>query len=146
MQVVKSAEVRAQDERLGKINRGYLLLVGFTHGDHLPLVKKMAEKVLSLRIFPDEKGQTNKSIYDVQGEILSVSQFTLYGSVKNGRRPSFTNSLPGSEAAKLYEAFNRYLRELYGPIQTGRFSADMEVELINDGPFTILLDSEELYG
>lgn len=146
MQVVNEARVTAHDQLLGEINKGYLLLVGFTHGDDMPLVKKMTEKLLSLRLFPDENGATNLSLSDIKGEILSVSQFTLYGSLKKGRRPSFTNSLPGSESKQLYDYFNQCLKELHGPIQTGEFGADMQVSLVNNGPFTILLDSEELYG
>ncbi|MGD9813546.1 MAG: D-aminoacyl-tRNA deacylase [Bacilli bacterium] len=146
VQVVQKARVIVNEEVVGQIGRGFLLFVGFTLGDEEQLVEKMAQKVLALRLFPDAKGATNKALDDVQGEILSVSQFTLYGDVSNGRRPSFTKALNGQDALKLFEEFNRTLEKVHGKIATGVFGKAMQVELINDGPFTLLLDSKEIYG
>jgi D-aminoacyl-tRNA deacylase len=146
LQNVLKADVRIHDQIVGHIGHGFLLLVGFTHGDHEELCRTMAEKVLGLRLFADERGLTNKSINDIHGEILSVSQFTLYGDVRKGRRPSFTEALAPLEAAHLYDYFNQCLEALIGPIQKGVFGGDMEVSLVNEGPFTMMLDSKELYG
>lgn len=142
---VKEAKVVINEETVGAINRGYLLLVGFTQGDNEEIVKKMVDKMLSLRVFPDENGKTNLSLQDVNGEILSVSQFTLYADVQKGRRPSFVSALIPDEATKLYDYFNNYIEKIVGhKIPTGVFGADMKVYSINDGPFTLLLDSKEI--
>lgn len=146
MQNVLSAEVKVKDVTVGAIGRGFLLFVGFTQGDDEALCRSMAEKVVSLRLFADERGLTNFSIDDIHGEILSVSQFTLYGDVVKGRRPSFTHALAPLEAAHLYAVFNDCLETLRGPIQKGVFGGDMLVSLVNEGPFTLVLDSKELYG
>ncbi len=146
VQNVVSAEVRIHDKTVGHIGRGFLLFVGFTQGDDEALCRLMAEKVVGLRLFNDERGLTNLSIDDIHGEILSVSQFTLYGDVVKGRRPSFTHALAPLEATHLYDYFNECLETLRGPIQKGVFGGDMKVSLINDGPFTLMLDSKELYG
>lgn len=145
VQTVLKARVMIDQKCYSYIGYGYLLLVGFTQGDDEVLVDKMVDKVLNIRILPDEQGKTNRSIYDVKGEILSVSQFTLYGDVVHGRRPSFTKALAPNESEKLYQYFNQQLENKYGIISTGIFGADMKVELINDGPFTLILDSKELY-
>jgi len=146
VQTVKSGRVIIENKIVGEISKGYLLLVGFTEGDNQELVNKMVDKLLKLRIFPDEKGYTNLSIYDVNGDILSVSQFTLYADVSGGRRPSFTNALKPDLAKDLYQYFNEELeRQFSKKIQTGVFGADMLVDSINDGPFTIMLDSKELF-
>lgn len=142
---VLSAEVEIKKVVVGKISRGYLLLVGFTDGDNKQIVDKMVDKILSLRVFPDEHGQINIPLQEVNGEILSVSQFTLYADAKKGRRPSFINALSPHLAEPLYEYFNEELEHKYKPIQTGVFGADMKVTSINDGPFTLILDSEELF-
>ncbi len=146
LQNVLSANVTINDKIVGQIGHGFLLLVGFTHGDDEALCRQMAEKVVGLRLFVDERGLTNKSIDDINGEILSVSQFTLYGDVRKGRRPSFTDALPPLEAAHLYDYFNECLETLRGSIQKGVFGGDMNVSLVNEGPFTLVLDSKELYG
>lgn len=142
---VKEASVTIDDKPYSQISKGYLLLVGFTHDDNIDIVNKMVDKILSLRVFPDDNGNTNLSIYDVDGEILSVSQFTLYADTRKGRRPSFVNAMRPDEATKLYDYFNRLLKDKYQKVQTGVFGADMKVSSINDGPFTIVLESEELF-
>ena len=142
---VLEAGVKINDRLVAKISRGYLLLVGFTDGDDKETVDKMVDKILSLRVFPDENGQINISLQDVNGSILSVSQFTLYANASKGRRPSFVDALRPGEAEPLYDYFNQQLELKHGKIQTGVFGADMKVESINDGPFTLLLDSKELF-
>ena len=142
---VLEAGVKINDRLIAKISRGYLLLVGFTDGDDKETVDKMVDKILSLRVFPDENGQINISLQDVNGSILSVSQFTLYANATKGRRPSFVDALRPGEAEPLYDYFNQQLELKYGKVQTGIFGADMKVESINDGPFTLLLDSKELF-
>lgn len=142
---VLEASVKINDRLVAKIGRGYLLLVGFTDGDDKETVDKMVDKILSLRVFPDEHGQINISLQDVNGSILSVSQFTLYANAAKGRRPSFVDALRPGEAEPLYDYFNQQLETKYGRTQTGIFGADMKVSSINDGPFTLLLDSKELF-
>ena len=141
---VTSASVTIEEKVVGQIGRGFCLLVGFTHTDTKETVDKMIDKMLSLRVFMDEKGLTNLSIYDVKGEILSVSQFTLYADLTGGRRPSFVNAMKPDEAKALYEYFNEQVKAKYGAVETGVFGADMKVSSVNDGPFTIILDSKEL--
>ena len=143
---VQNASVTIDGKLYSQISKGYLLLVGFTHDDNEEIASKMVDKILSLRVFPDKNGNTNLSLYDVDGEILSVSQFTLYANTKKGRRPSFVDAMRPDEATKLYDFFNKLLKEKYQKVQTGIFGADMKVESINDGPFTIILDSEELFS
>lgn len=142
---VKKASVSINDKVVGAINRGYLLLVGFTDGDDQETVDKMVEKILSLRVFPDEHGQINISLDEVNGEILSISQFTLYANVRKGRRPSFVDALSPNAAQVLYDYFNQKLESYGKNVQTGIFGADMLVSSENDGPFTLLLDSKELF-
>ena len=142
---VLEANVKINDKTVGQISRGYLLLVGFTDGDNKETVEKMVDKILSLRVFPDEHGQINISLQDVNGSILSVSQFTLYANTAKGRRPSFVDALRPGEAEPLYDYFNEQLEMKHGKISTGVFGADMKVTSINDGPFTLLLDSKELF-
>ena len=141
---VTSASVTIDEKVVGQISRGFCLLVGFTHTDTKETVDKMIDKMLSLRVFMDEKGLTNLSIYDVKGEILSVSQFTLYADLTGGRRPSFVNAMKPNEAKALYEYFNEQVKAKYGAVEKGVFGADMKVSSVNDGPFTIILDSKEL--
>ena len=141
---VLEAKVTIDNKVVGQIGRGYCLLVGFTHDDNQEVVNKMVDKMLSLRVFTDEKDLTNLSLYDVKGEILSVSQFTLYADVTGGRRPSFVNAMKPNEAKELYEYFNSQIKEKYGAVQTGEFGADMKVSSVNDGPFTVILDSKEI--
>ena len=141
---VLSASVTIDNQVVGQINRGFCVLVGFTHDDTKETVDKMLDKMLSLRVFPDENGLTNLSIYDINGEILSVSQFTLYADLAKGRRPSFVNAMKPDEAKALYEYFNEQIKAKYGSVQTGVFGADMKVSSVNDGPFTVILDSKEI--
>jgi len=141
---VNSAKVEINNKIVGQIGRGFLLLVGFTAGDSEEIVSKMVDKLLALRVFPDEHRQINISLSDVAGSILSVSQFTLYGDVSKGRRPSFIDALNPGQAEPLYDFFNKQLEMKYGKIATGVFGADMKVTSENDGPFTLVLDSKEL--
>lgn len=136
----KESEVIVDNKIVGSIPYGLVLLVGFTHKDNESDIDKLANKVLKLRIFDDENGIMNKSILDIGGSILSISQFTLYGDAKKGNRPSYIEALNGAEASKLYELFNAKLKE-YVPVETGIFGADMTVKITNDGPITIMLDS-----
>lgn len=142
---VLNASVTIDNKVYSQIDRGFCLLVGFTHNDDQKLVDKMIDKILSLRVFADERGLTNLSIYDVKGQIMSVSQFTLYADTSGGRRPSFVNAMKPDQARELYAYFNQQLENKFGPIATGVFGADMKVSSVNDGPFTVLLDSEELF-
>lgn len=144
IQRVKHAKVTIEGNVNGKIEHGYLLFVGITHEDDEHIVEKLANKVKDLRLFEDEQGKMNLSITDVGGRILSISQFTLYADCKKGRRPSFTNAAKPDEANRLYEHFNEVLRNLGLHVETGIFGADMKVELYNDGPVTVMLDSKEL--
>ena len=146
LQLVQSASVDIDGVRVASIEKGYLLLVSFTEGDDLTIAKKMADKILKLRIFPDENGKTNRSLADVGGRILSVSQFTLYASAKEGNRPSFTHCMNKDEAKVLYEQFFDYLKSIHPEAESGVFHADMKVALVNDGPFTLVLDSKELFA
>ena len=139
VQRVKEANVKVEEKIVGQIENGYMLLVGFTYGDTIDNIKEMVKKVINLRIMDDENGVMNKSILDTGGSILSVSQFTLYADTKKGNRPSYINALPGEEANKLYDLFNKELRK-YIKVETGVFGAEMLVSLINDGPITITLE------
>lgn len=138
-QRVKSSSVVVDGKEVGKINKGLLLLVGFTHNDTIENIKYMVNKVLNLRIFDDENGVMNRSVKEVNGSILSISQFTLYADTKKGNRPSYSDSMKSEEAKKLYEAFNNELKKEI-KVETGIFQAEMEVHLINDGPVTIILE------
>lgn len=126
----------------GQIDFGLTLLVGFTHNDDEKVIDYMIDKVINLRIFDDEKGVMNKSVLDVSGSILSISQFTLYADASKGRRPSYIKALNGEEAITLYNLFNKKLKEKNIDVQTGIFGSDMLVNIQNDGPVTILLEKE----
>ena len=140
----KNSRVTIDGKVNGSIDHGYVLLVGFTDGDTEEIIDKMIKKILNLRIFEDENEKMNLSIQDVNGQILSISQFTLYADSKKGNRPSFINAMNPTDASKIYDIFNEKLsKEIY--TQTGIFGADMKVEIYNDGPVTIILDSEELF-
>ena len=145
VQNVTRASCEVNQKIVGSISRGFCLFVGFTSGDDKEVVSKMANKLLSLRLFDDENGKTNLSLKDVNGEILSISQFTLYASVKDGRRPSFVNALNPKEASELYDYFNQCLKDAGYKVETGIFGAMMKIDLVNDGPFTTILDSKELF-
>lgn len=136
------ASVSIDKKIVGQIDKGYVLLVGFTEGDNPDIIDKMINKIINLRIFSDADDKLNLSIKDIDGSILSISQFTLYAKL-NGRRPSFTKALNYVEANELYNLFNERLKKQGIVVKTGEFGADMKVSLINDGPVTIIIDSEE---
>ena len=142
LQRIAHASVTVDEKVIGKIQRGFLLLVGVTHDDAMEDMEYLVRKIVQMRIFEDEEGKLNRSIQDIGGEILSVSQFTLYAETKKGNRPSFSKAAPGDVALEMFEQFNGLLRETGVPVETGQFGADMKVELLNDGPVTILLDSK----
>lgn len=144
IQRVSHASCKVDNNITGKVNNGLLLFIGFKIGDTLDLFPKVIKKIIGLRIFEDENGKMNKSITDVNGSILAISQFTLYGSLAHGNRPSFTEAMPFSEANKFYELFVSELKKNNIEVECGIFGADMKIELLNDGPVTIILDSEEL--
>jgi D-tyrosyl-tRNA(Tyr) deacylase len=127
---------------VGRIGLGYVVLLGIHRSDNADCADALAEKIVHLRLFDDEQGRINRSIRDVGGSVLSVSQFTLYGDTTKGRRPSFLDAASPDQAAPLYERFNHRLRELGVMVETGRFQAKMIVEIHNDGPVTLLLDTE----
>ena len=135
-----SSSVTVDNEVIGRIDNGAVLLVGFTEGDNSDTIDYMVNKVLNLRIYDDSNGVMNKSILDVGGSILSISQFTLYANSKKGNRPSYINALNGEKAISLYEEFNNKLSR-YICVETGKFGADMLVDIKNDGPVTILIES-----
>ncbi len=140
LQRVSRAEVRVDGEVVGAIGRGHALLVGFKDGDGIDELRWMADKVLGLRVFPDEEGRMNRSLEDVGGSVLVVSQFTLYGNVRKGRRPSFVEAANPDVAIPLYRRFIELLEERGIPAETGLFGAMMEVELVNEGPVTLMLE------
>ena len=140
VQRVSRASCTVEGTVTGSIGKGYMLLVGFGRNDTREIARKYAEKVSKLRIFDDENGKINKNIFDVGGSILSISQFTLYGDAKKSNRPSFIEALSGPEAVSLYDYFNDCLRELGLTVETGIFGAMMDIELVNDGPVTIILE------
>ena len=142
LQRVSHASVTVEEKVIGKIERGFLLLVGVTHDDAMEDMEYLVRKIVQMRIFEDEEGKLNRSIQDIGGEILSVSQFTLYADTKKGNRPSFSKAAPGDVALEMFEQFNGLLRDTGIPVETGQFGADMKVELLNDGPVTIRLDSK----
>lgn len=145
VQNVIKASVTIDNEIYSSIGKGYLLLVSFTHDDNKEIIDKLIHKLINLRVFVDENGKTNLSLKDVNGSILSVSQFTLYADIRHGNRPSFVNyCLNSKDAKELYEYFNKQLKFNNIDVKEGVFGADMKVELINDGPFTIIMDSKEL--
>ena len=139
VQRCKNAEGIVDGRDTGRCKDGLLVLVGFTDGDSEEVIDYLVRKVIHLRIFPDENGVMNKSVLDVGGSILSVSQFTLYGDARNGNRPSYMKALRGDEAKVLYDVFNAKLKELV-PVETGVFGADMDVTFTNVGPTTIWLE------
>ncbi len=136
------ASVTVEEKVTGAIDKGYVLLVGLTHTDDEEDVEYVANKVANLRLWEDEDGKMNKSIQEVGGAILSVSQFTLYGDTRKGRRPSFINAARPDQAEPLWELFNKKLQEQGLHVETGVFGAMMDVELVNDGPVTIIVESK----
>lgn len=144
LQRSKLSKVTIDNHINGKIDHGYVALVSFTNGDNVEIIDKMIKKIINLRVFTDENDKMNLSILDTKGSILSISQFTLYADTTKGNRPSFINALNPTEATKLYDIFNQKLSE-FVHVETGIFGADMKVEIYNDGPVTIILDSHELF-
>ena len=138
----KAAKVTVEGKVTGQITKGLVLLVGVTHDDKQEDAAYLADKIVNLRIFEDADEKMNYSLLDVGGEILSVSQFTLYGDCRKGRRPNFMNAAKPEQAVELYEAFNNLLREKGIHVETGVFGAMMDVELINDGPVTLIVESK----
>jgi len=144
VQRVTNANVTVDGKTTGKIGKGLLVLLGVGAEDTKEILEKMADKMLRLRIFADENDKTNLSISDVGGELLIVSQFTLYADCKKGNRPSFVKAGNPQTANELYEYFKEYCKKSVPVVESGIFGADMKVELCNDGPFTIILDSDEI--
>lgn len=144
IQRVQYSSVEIDGNINGKIDKGFMVLVGFSKNDTLSIIDKMIDKMIHLRIFEDDQGKMNLSLLDVQGSILSISQFTLYADCKKGRRPGFSAAATPDTAIPLYEYFNQKIKEENIHIETGIFGADMKVSLLNDGPVTIILDSQEI--
>lgn len=143
IQRISSARVRIADEITGEVGRGLLVFLGIGRGDQEATLDFLADKIVNLRIFEDEQGKMNLSLADVGGEILVVSQFTLYADCRKGRRPNFMEAAPPEISEGMYERFIAVLRAKGLTVATGRFGADMAVELVNDGPVTIMLDSKD---
>ncbi|WP_411347759.1 D-aminoacyl-tRNA deacylase [Paenibacillus sp. WLX2291] len=141
IQRCKHASVTVNEEIVGQIGKGLMVLVGVTHGDTVEDAEYLAGKVASIRIFEDEQGKMNLGISDIGGQVLSVSQFTLYGDCRKGRRPSFIDAARPEQAVPVYEAFNEALRRQGVTVETGIFGADMDVALTNWGPVTLIVDS-----
>ncbi|SFG14690.1 D-aminoacyl-tRNA deacylase [Oribacterium sp. WCC10] len=146
VQVVQHASVTVDNNVIGKIGKGFLILLGVSDTDTEETADRMVKKICSLRIFPDENGKTNCSLSDVGGSVLVVSQFTLYANCKKGNRPSFTDAGAPDKADALYRYFTEKCREFVPIVEHGEFGADMKVELLNDGPFTLMLDSKQLFN
>lgn len=144
IQRVNNASVTIDEKIVGKINKGFLVLIGVSNDDTKEIAGKMIKKLIGMRIFDDENGKTNLALADVDGELLLVSQFTLYANCKKGNRPSFINAGAPDMANEMYEYIIEKCREMVKVVETGEFGADMKVKLENDGPFTIVLDSEQL--
>ena len=140
VQRVLNASCTIDGKVYSEIEKGYLLLVGFTHTDSIKEVKYLAKKIANLRVFEDENGKMNLSLKTVNGKILSISQFTLYADTKDGNRPAFINAMKPQEASNLYDLFNEELRTYDIEVLTGVFGADMKINLLNDGPVTIVYD------
>lgn len=144
IQRVSRASVTIEEKVVGAIGQGYLVLLGVAQGDTVEIMEKLVKNMIDLRIFQDENGKTNLSIEDVGGEILVVSQFTLLADCKKGRRPSFIKAGDPKTAEEMYELFIEECKKRISKVEHGSFGSDMKVELVNDGPFTIILDSDEL--
>ncbi len=146
IQRVKHASVTVEGNILGKIDRGFMVLIGVSDTDNEAIADKMVQKLINLRIFEDENGKTNLALKEVNGELLLISQFTLYADCRKGNRPSFVKAGSPDKANTLYQYIISKCREEIAVVQEGEFGADMKVELLNDGPFTIVLDSDEILG
>ena len=145
IQRVSSANVKVDDKTMGKIEGGLLVLLGVGQGDTLKDLDYIFQKTIGLRVFEDDNGKMNLSLVDVGGQLLVVSQFTLYGDVRKGKRPGFGDAAPPEQANEMYELFVQRAKENNLHVQTGVFQADMQVSLVNDGPVTILLDSKKTF-
>ncbi len=137
------SSVEVNQQTIGSIDKGFVILVGVTHDDDASDVEYCVRKIANLRLFEDEDGKTNLSLKDVQGEILSISQFSLFANTKKGNRPSFIRAAQPDHANQLYEDFNEQLRALGFKVETGEFGTDMQVKIVNDGPMTLLIDSKD---
>lgn len=144
IQNVLNASVSVDEQIIGKINQGYVVFIGVSNTDTTEIADKMIQKMINLRIFKDENGKTNLSLDNVSGELLLISQFTLYADCKHGNRPSFINAGKPEHAEQIYNYIIDQCKQRITNVQTGSFGADMKVSLINDGPFTIILDSDEI--
>ena len=144
IQRVTKASCTVEGEITGKIDKGFLVLIGISADDTKEIADKMIKKLIGMRIFDDENGKTNLALSDVGGELLLISQFTLYADCKKGNRPSFTKAGSPDMANELYEYIIAECDKQYGKVQRGIFGADMKIELLNDGPFTVILDSSEI--
>ncbi len=143
IQRVSQASVSIEENIVGAIQQGFMVLLGITHEDTGDDVAYLVRKIKNLRVFEDEEGKMNRSLESINGAVLSISQFTLYGETKKGNRPSFIQAAPPSIATPLYEAFNEGLQAEGITVATGKFGADMQVALVNDGPVTIVIDTKE---
>ncbi|MFP3155475.1 D-tyrosyl-tRNA(Tyr) deacylase [Lachnospiraceae bacterium ZAX-1] len=146
IQRVTNASVEADNKMIGKITKGFLVFIGVCENDTIQVADKMIKKLLGLRIFEDNDGKTNLSLSDVHGELLLISQFTLYADCKKGNRPSFIHAGSPDLANDLYEYIILECSKEIPVVQTGKFGAEMKVSLLNDGPFTIILDSEQMWN
>jgi D-tyrosyl-tRNA(Tyr) deacylase len=145
VQRVKNSQVKVENEIVGEIRKGLNVLLGISKDDTIEDVLYLKEKIINLRIFEDEEGKLNHSLKDIGGELLVVSQFTLYGDCRKGRRPNFMEALGGAEAITLYEEFLKCCKEEISIVEKGVFGAEMEVTIVNDGPVTILIDSKKKF-
>ena len=145
VQRVNRAQVSVEGQVIGAIQRGLLVFVGIRKEDTEKDLQWLADKIIHLRIFEDTEGKMNKSLADIEGEMLIISQFTLYGDCRKGRRPGFSNAAPPLHAEPLYQQFIAEIKTKGIQVATGTFQADMQVELVNDGPVTLLLDSEKIF-
>lgn len=143
IQRVKHSSVEINKEIHGQIEKGFMVLVGFASTDNTTIIDKMIDKLINLRVFEDEQGKMNLSLLDIKGSILSISQFTLYADVKKGNRPGFTNSMPPDKANEFYEKLNDAIRAYGINVLTGEFGTDMLVNIANDGPVTIIYESQD---
>src|SRR5690625_2796086 len=143
IQRAKDASVNVDGDVIGKISHGFVLLVGVTHEDTIEDAKYLVNKLVNLRIFEDENEKMNLSLKDVEGSVLSISQFTLYADTRKGRRPSFMQAARPEQANELYELFNQLLRDEGIQVETGEFGAMMQVKLTNDGPVTLMIDTDQ---
>jgi D-aminoacyl-tRNA deacylase len=143
VQRVNCSKVIVEDKTVGQINKGLNVLLGISNEDTVDDIKYLRDKIVNLRIFEDEEGKMNKSLIDIGGELLVISQFTLYGDCRKGRRPNFMRALSGEEAEKLYDEFVSQCKSVLGNVETGIFGADMKVYIENDGPVTLLLESKK---